>query len=133
MQVKPRKEDLQIMKYLYLLTTEENVSNKIEKALAQGGEVMVYTYTDSLDLIDHFLHRFAPLVILDIDLVKEDVIKLMQIIRSIRKDVKFLLILSVENMHVCSAALAQGVVSYQIKPLSIENLIHVIHSTLNHS
>jgi response regulator of citrate/malate metabolism len=55
---------------------------------------------------------------------------MIQVLKNINGDSKIVLVLSPENMPICSAALSLGVLSYQIKPLSPENVTEIISSIL---
>jgi response regulator of citrate/malate metabolism len=73
----------------------------------------------------------SELVILDLDLLGEQVTHLMNVLRNIKKNVQFILILSTDKMPICPEAISLGVISYILKPCSAKNLGNLIQSTLN--
>lgn len=120
------------MNRILALTKEKELIREIERVVLEDVSVDIETYTDMLEFIENLHTRFTQLVILDIDLLLEKIIKLISVIRSIRKDCKIILILSQENMAICSSALQMGIVSYMIKPVSVLNVYNIILSMLEH-
>ncbi len=113
------------------LTYEKSLIDGIEKTLLNDINVEVKVSSDILDVLQNVQQKYTHLVILDIDMLFDGVNKLIDIIRAIQKDCKVILILSSENMSICSSALTQGLVSYLIKPLSVVNAYKIIIATLN--
>jgi len=70
------------------------------------------------------------LVILDIDLLSEQVLKLINILQSIKRNSQIILVLSKDKMAICSAAFSLGIVSYLVKPVSTRNMYDVISTAL---
>lgn len=118
------------MDRILVLTTEIDLFAKIQKKIEEGNEIQITTCNDSLNLMEKFVSQHTELVILDIDMLKERVVKLINILRTMRKNLQIILILSQDNMSICSDALSLGVVSYLIKPLSTDNLHKIISATL---
>jgi response regulator of citrate/malate metabolism len=122
--------ELYVMERVLVLTEDEQLFFKLKKKFREGPEIQIVTCTDSLNLIENYTSQHSELVILDIDMIKTGVGKLINILRSIKKNVQFILILSKENMSICSDVLSLGVVSYLIKPVSIDNLGKIVLATL---
>lgn len=118
------------MKSILALTLDIRLTSEMKQTFEERSVVKVITFTESLALIDYSLQQYVPLIVLDIDVLKEKVFHLIRILRSIHRETQFILVLSSENMQICSAALSQGVVSYQVKPVSTENMLEVVASTL---
>ncbi len=122
-----RKND---MERVLVLSLEKEFFNSVQTNLSEYAPVEVKTFTNCLDLMEQFLARYTCLVILDIDLVQQNVIKLIRILRAIQRETKIILLLSRDNMSFCSAALSLGVISYQIKPISLKSTCEIIGTTL---
>ncbi|HFE64433.1 hypothetical protein B1H10_00880 [candidate division KSB1 bacterium 4484_188] len=118
------------MKSILALTLDNKLISEMNSTFAKKRVAEVRTFSESLELIDYFLKQYVPLIVLDIDVLKEKVLHLIRILRSIHRETQFILVLSSKNMQICSAALSQGVVSYQVKPISTENMLEVVASTL---
>lgn len=118
------------MERILALTTEKDLFTGIQEKIQDNADIDIKTCIDNLNLIEKFVSQHTELVILDIDLLQEKVIKLINILRSINKNLKIILILSNDKMAICSSALSLGVVSYLIKPISINNLAKIISATL---
>ena len=120
------------MDRILILSAENNLFSKVQEAMGKNNnaEIEIITCADSLNLIENYVSQHTELVILDIDMIKEGAIKLINIIRSIKKNVQIILILSKKNMSICSEVLSLGIVSYLIKPFSIENLSKIVIATL---
>lgn len=112
------------------LTEEESLLAGVQKMTASGKKFEVKTFTDPLLFLENFLSLHSETVILDIDLLDEQVIRLIHIIRLISKSTPVILILSKEKMPICLTVFSLGIVSYLIKPLSAEALYDYISSTL---
>ena len=113
------------------LTKENKTISELKKNLLEQSEIELISFTNTLDLLDSFQNFYSNLVILDIDLLKDEVTKMIKLLRSTKSEFKVVLILSSENMQFCSNALSLGVVSYLIKPISISNIVEIIYSALN--
>lgn len=120
------------MDRILILSEENNLFSKVQEIMGKNNkaEIEIITCTDSLNLIENYVSQYSELVILDIDMVKEGVIKLIKILRSIKQNVQIILLLSKRNMSICSQALSLGVVAYLMKPFSIENLSKIVFATL---
>jgi response regulator of citrate/malate metabolism len=118
------------MERVLILTENEELFYKLKKKFSEGLEIQIVTCTDSLNLIENYTSQHTELVILDIDMLKNGVSKLINILRSIKKNVQIILILSKTNMSICSEVLSLGVVSYLIKPVSVDNLSKIVLATL---
>ena len=119
------------MHRILALTTEMKTIEKIKDALSKTQKIEIMSFSNTLDLIDSFQNFHSNLVILDIDFLKTEVTKLIKLLRTSKSDFKVVLMLSAENMAICSNALSVGVVSYLIKPISISNAMDIICSALN--
>lgn len=118
------------MDRILILSGESNLFSEVQEKIRDKAEIEIITCADSLNLIENYVSQHTELVILDIDMIKEGAIKLINIIRSIKKNIQIILILSKKNISICSDVLSLGVVSYLIKPLSIENLSKIVIATL---
>ncbi len=118
------------MERILALTNEKELFSGIQEKIQDRTEIDIKTCIDNLNLIEKFVSQHTELVILDIDLLKDRVIKLINILRAINKNLKIILILSNDKMSICSTVLSLGVVSYLIKPVSIDNLSKIISATL---
>ncbi len=114
-----------------VLTQDKDFYLKVKEHLKDSLTIELHTFDHSLELVNYFLTNYSQLVILDIDIIKEEIIYLIEIIRTIHKDTKILLLLSPENMPLCSSALSIGVSSYQLKPLSVKNVLELITTLLH--
>ncbi|MFQ6115413.1 MAG: response regulator [bacterium] len=112
------------------LTEEIEMIEEVEQLLQDEIQVEIAVHGDTLDFLENLLERYTQLVILDLDILREKVTKLIHIIRSIHKDCKIILILSQEKMSICSTALSMGVFSYLIKPVAVLNAYNIILSAL---
>jgi len=121
---------------ILVLTSEVDLFEDVEESLKKDEEVEIILFQHSLKLINHFLTYYAPLVILDIDFLKNEILEMIQVLKNIHPNTKIILILSPENMPICLTALSQGVVSYQVKPISSSNaaaiISSILHSTIDH-
>lgn len=118
------------MDRILILSGENDLLSEVQKKINDKAEIEIIACEDSLNLIENYVSQHTELVILDIDMIKEGAIKLINIIRSIKKNVQIILILSKRNMSICSDVLSLGIVSYLIKPFSIENLSKIVFATL---
>ncbi|MBN2365636.1 MAG: DNA-binding response regulator [Calditrichaeota bacterium] len=114
-----------------VLSEEDPLFSEIEKKINQNDSIDIQIFQHNLELINHFLSHYASLVILDVDLLKNEILEMIQVLKSIHPDCKIVLFLSPENMSFCSAALSLGVISYQLKPLSVKAVVDFITSLLN--
>ncbi len=125
------KFNIKLKMYRILALTNENgLFKDVEKTLLNDINVEVKSSSDIWDVLQNLQQKYTHLVILDIDVLFDDVKKLIDIIRAIQKDCKVILILSQQNMSICSSALTMGLVSYLIKPFSALNANKIIIATL---
>lgn len=119
------------MQKILIFSADVELFLEVEESLRKNEEIEFFLFQHSLELVNHFLSYFSPLVILDIDLLKNEILEMIQVLRNIHPNSKIVLTLSPENMPICSAALSLGVMSYQIKPLSAANVTEIISSILH--
>jgi response regulator of citrate/malate metabolism len=124
------------MQKILVFSKDVELFLEVEESLKKNDKIEFLLFQHSLELVNHFLSYYASLVILDIDLLKNEILEMIQVLRNIHTNSRIILILSPENMPICSEALSLGVVSYQIKPLSSKNVTElissVLHATINH-
>jgi DNA-binding NtrC family response regulator len=121
------------MNQILVLTQETEISLEIERNLKTLGSLKIYTFSNSLELINHYLTNYASLIILDCDILKNDILPLIQSLQSINQNAKIIILLSQAQMKVCSSVLSLGILSYQIKPVNITNIVEIITSVLKTS
>ncbi|MEJ2049602.1 MAG: response regulator [Calditrichota bacterium] len=121
------------MNKILVLSQDRYLFQKVEGEVESKDSIRLYTFSNSLDLIKYYLANHASLILLDADMVKSDVLKLIEIIHDINQQAKLILLLSPENMSLCSAALSLGILSYQVKPVSAESMVELIFSVLHNS
>jgi len=114
-----------------VLSQDKYLFQKVEGEIESKDSIHLYTFSNSLDLIKYYLANHASLILLDADIVKSDVLKLIEIIHDINQQAKLILLLSPENMSLCSTALSLGILSYQVKPVSAESMVELIFSVLH--
>jgi len=119
------------MQNILVFSADVELFLDVEESLKKNQEIQILLFQHSLELINHFLSHYSPLVILDIDILKNEIFEMIQVLKNIHANLKIVLILSQENMPICSAALSLGVLSYQIKPLSTSNVTEIISSILH--
>lgn len=119
------------MNKVLVLSQDKTLFQRVEGEIVSKDSIRLYTFTNSLDLIKYYLANYASLILLDADIVKRDVLKLIEIIHNINQDAKLILLVSPENMSICSSALSLGILSYQVKPVSPENMVELIFSVLH--
>ena len=103
---------------------------EIRNHLKNKGRFEVKFYTNTFDFLEHFLEWYPQVVIMDVDLIQSNTLKLIRILQKLKKDLKIFLIVSSRNMKVCSQALSMGIITYLLKPISTKNICSLIHSTL---
>ena len=118
------------MNKVLVLSQDKTLFQRVEGEIVSKDSIRLYTFTNSLDLIKYYLANYAPLILLDADIVKSDILKLIEIIHNINQEAKLILLISPENMSICSSALSLGILSYQVKPVSPENMVELIFSVL---
>jgi DNA-binding NtrC family response regulator len=118
------------MNKVLVLSQDKTLFQRVEGEIVSKDSIRLYTFTNSLDLIKYYLANYASLILLDADIVKSDVLKLIEIIHNINQEAKLILLISPENMSICSSALSFGILSYQVKPVSPENMVELIFSVL---
>lgn len=121
------------MNHVLALTREDQLFQKVAEFIEENKTTEILTFSNSLELIDYFLKNYAQLVVLDIDLLGDETHKMIEVLRSIQKETKIVLILSEKYMAICSATLSMGVLSYQMKPVSVSNAVKLITSVLQTS
>lgn len=94
-------------------------------------EIECILLSEIIDLFENFVRCHSQLVILDLDLIEGHTIQLVNTLRAINKDSKFLLILSPDKMEECSQALPHGMVAYLTKPIAPMNASKLISSVLH--
>ena len=121
------------MNKVLVLSQDKTLFQRVEGEIVSKDSIRLYTFTNSLDLIKYYLANYASLILLDADIVKSDILKLIEIIHNINQEAKLILLISPENMSICSSALSLGILSYQVKPVkpvSPENMVELIFSVL---
>ena len=118
------------MQKILVFSADVELFFEVEESLKKNQDIEFLLFQHSLELVNHFLSYYASLVILDIDLLKNEILEMIQVLRNIHANSRIVLILSQENMPICSAALSLGVLSYQIKPLSSNNVTELVSSIL---
>jgi DNA-binding NtrC family response regulator len=121
------------MNQILVLTQETEISLEIERNLKTVGSLKIYTFSNSLELINHYLTNYASLIILDCDILKNDILPLIQTLQSINQNAKIIILLSQTQIKICSSVLSLGILSYQIKPVNITNIVEIITSVLKTS
>ena len=115
---------------IFAFTKEKKLIQEVEKKILEDVNVEIKINSDILEFLESLLRHYAQLVILDVDLLGENVNKVIDIARSIQKDCKIVLVLSHTNMSICSSALTKGIVSYLIKPISVLSAYKIFLTTL---
>lgn len=111
-------------------TKETKLFSDINKECKKQSEIECTLLSDLLDLFENFVKWHTQLVILDLDIIEGRTIQLVQVLRVINKNCKFLLILSPDKMEECSKALPHGMVAYFTKPISPLNISKFVQSVL---
>ena len=119
------------MPRVFAITKEEELLKELNKALGCSQDLQFSSYVTPLKLIENYTSMHSELVIVDLDLLGDQATHLMNVLRNIKKNVQFILILSPDKMPICSEAISLGVISYILKPCSGKNLSNLILSTLN--
>ncbi len=119
------------MNKVLVLSQDKTLFQQVEGEIVSKDSIRLYTFANSLDLIKYYLANYASLILLDADIVKSDVLKLIEIIHNINHEAKLILLVSPENISLCSSALSLGILSYQVKPVSTENMVDLIYSVLH--
>ncbi len=119
------------MERILALTEDTELIEEIRNRILEHHLIDVDSCSNSLDFLENFQKHHIQLAILDIDLLKGQIIKMIKFLRSIKRDCQIILILSKLNMVLCSRALSFGVVSYFIRPVSVFNAAKIICSALD--
>jgi response regulator of citrate/malate metabolism len=119
------------MQKILVFSADVELFLDVKESLEKNKKTEILLFQHSLELVNHFLSHYSPLVILDIDLLKNEIFEMIQVLKNIHVDAKIVLILSPENMPICSSVLSLGVVSYQLKPLTSGNVTEIISSILH--
>lgn len=114
-----------------VLSQDKALFQRVEGDIVSKDSIRLYTFSNSLDLIKYYLTNYASLILLDADIVRNDVLKLIEILHNINQEAKLIILVSPENMALCSSALSLGILSYQVKPVSPENMVDLIFSVLH--
>lgn len=112
------------------LSQDKDLYAGVRDFLGDSSDIEIKTFTNSLDFLEKFSSLHTELVILDIDLLSEKVLKLINILQSIKRNSQIILVLSKDKMGICSAAFSLGIVSYLVKPVSTRNMYDVISTAL---
>jgi response regulator of citrate/malate metabolism len=70
------------------------------------------------------------MIILDVDMLDEQIFKLINVLKSLQKSLNILLIGSSDKISLISNAFATGVISYLVKPLSSNNVCDFLVASL---
>jgi response regulator of citrate/malate metabolism len=119
------------MNQALILTEDKDYFSEIIKNVQNVNNFEVHIFHNSLELINYFLTNYAQLVILDLDLLKNETFEMVQILRSLHTDIKIVLFLSPKYMPICSETLSLGVLTYQVKPVPRERTLEIIGSTFH--
>jgi len=119
------------MNKVLVLSQDKALFQRVEGDIVSKDSIRLYTFSNSLDLIKYYLTNYASLILLDADIVRNDVLKLIEILHNINQEAKLIILVSPENMALCSSALSLGILSYQVKPVSPENMVDLIFSVLH--
>ncbi len=114
------------MNKVFVLTKDPLFLDSLTQFTRKNEDILAVTFSNNLEMLNRFLSDYAPLVILDIDLVKKDTFHMIQILHSIHRKTKIVLVVSTDDMPICTASLAYGVLSYQIKPVSPQSISELI-------
>ena len=118
------------MKRIMALSEEKKMFDNVLLKIKKDNYLELKIFSDSLNLIDDFVTHHTELVILDLDLLNEKIIKLINTLKTIKKNVQIILILSKDKMPICTKALSLGVLTYFLKPISPTNMSNLILSAL---
>jgi DNA-binding NtrC family response regulator len=118
------------MKRVLAFTKEKESFERVEEMMKADGDIEIKIYSDALFFIEHLLSLHAEIAILDVDVLKKQTARMIQIIRLISPNLPVVLILSQENMAICLAVFSSGLGAYLIKPIIPENIRDLIISTL---
>ena len=121
----------EFMHRVFVLAEETDLYETIQRNFGENEEIKIRVFQDSLDLLEMISTMIPDLLILDIDILKEQVIKLMHILKSVIQKPQIILVLSQDKMSICSSAFSEGVVSYLVKPVSPDNIWDIICVKLN--
>lgn len=114
------------------ITHEAALVEQIEARLPPdaGGDIVLAG--DELELVARFAHGHVPLVIIDVDLLEDQSLVLIDVVRELDAACHVLLLLSPEHMELCRAALSLGLVSFLTKPFDPTGAARIIRATLEH-
>jgi DNA-binding NtrC family response regulator len=112
------------------LSQDKDLYAGVRDFLESSKDIEIKTFVNNLDFLEKYASVHTDMVILDIDLLNEQVLKLINILQSIKRNSQILLILSKDKMSICSAAFSRGVISYLIKPVSTRNVYDMISTHL---
>ncbi len=120
------------MKRLLVLSTESGLVEDFQSILNGVSKIEVTCYQSCCELMEGFLTLHTDMVLLDIDLLKERVTHLINVLKLIKSSVVLILILSEEHISICKQALPLGIHSYLIKPVSGKELFRIVDPILKH-
>lgn len=113
-----------------VLTEETGLFGEVKEMMQQYKAFDMRIYGNHLDLLDSFSTLHPEMIILDIDMVNEQVFKLINVLKSLQKSLNILLIGSTDKIALISNAFAAGVNSYLVKPLSADNVCDFLIASL---
>lgn len=85
---------------------------------------------DTIDFIEKVSSIFPQLVVIDVDLIKGQLHKILNILQAINANAKIILALSPDNLDYCHQIPRLGGINFLIKPFSSENVIQLTQSLL---
>ncbi len=118
------------MNRILTLSSDIQYFSEVKNSLKNKNELEISIFTNSLDMVENLLVRYSDLVILDVDLLGNQVSNMIQVIHSIHRNTKIVLFLSPDKMDLCTTALSFGVISHQVKPVSLDTACEIIRSIL---
>jgi len=96
----------------------------------RSSDIQFIPTRESIDFIDKCATLFPKLVIIDVDLVKDQLQKLLNILQTLHGNIKIILALSPENLNYCHHIPRLGEVSLLLKPFSSDNVVQLSESLL---
>ncbi|MGD9898061.1 MAG: hypothetical protein AB7T22_02940 [Calditrichaceae bacterium] len=120
------------MKRLLVLSSEHGLVEDFQSTLDGLCKIEVTCYQSCCELMEGFLTLHTDMIMLDIDLLKERVTHLINVLKLIKNSIVIILILSEEHISICKQALPLGIHSYLIKPVSGKELFRILDPILQH-
>lgn len=121
------------MNRVFVLTEERDAFTPVQIELRADAEADLTVFSDCLDLIEQYLARFAPLIVLDVDFLGEQTFQLIRIFHLLNRPTQIVLVVSKDKLDICTSALSLGAVSYQLKPILTRNFVRFLEFTLKSS